>query len=107
MTNPQNIIPPKKGEVRNPTKGRGKGTLNRATIVRRWLEAAKKIKNPINGQEETLPMADQITLALISKALKGDVAAFKELMDSAFGKITEPIDHTSGGEKINVTFTKK
>ena len=85
MPTPENIIPPKKGEVRNPN-GKPKGTRNRSTIVREWLEVTQKLKNPITGENEELSQADMITLALISKARKGDVAAFKELMDSGFGK---------------------
>ena len=46
-------------------------------------------KNPITGTVETLSQADIMTLAIISKARKGDVAAFRELMDSGYGKNTE------------------
>ena len=88
MPNEQNLIPAKKGEIRNP-KGRGKGARNRKTIVREWLMVEQKFKNPLTGQEEILSQADIMTLAIISKARKGDVAAFRELMDSGFGKNTE------------------
>jgi len=84
MPNPENIIPPKKGEVRNP-KGKPKGTLNRSTIAKRWLEVMQDSKNPISGEIEKLSQADLMTLALIHKARKGDVSAYKQLMDSAFG----------------------
>jgi hypothetical protein len=93
MPNPQNLKPCNKGETNNPN-GRPKGVRNRSTIVRYWLEAIKEAKNPITGQLEQLPIQDQIVLALIGKALKGDVAAFKELMDSGHGKITEKIEST-------------
>lgn len=93
MPNPQNIIPPKKGEIRNP-KGRGKGTLNRSTIVKRWIEARENVTNPITKQIEDLSQADLMTLAMIKKARKGDVSAYKELMDSAFGKITDKTELT-------------
>lgn len=88
MPNEQNLIPAKKGEIRNP-KGRGKGARNRKTIVMEWLMVEQKFKNTLTGQEETLSQADIITLAIIQKARKGDVAAFRELMDSGFGKNTE------------------
>lgn len=87
MPNEQNLIPAKKGEIRNP-KGRGHAR-GRATIVREWLMVEQKFKNPLTGQEEILSQADMITLALISKARKGDVAAFRELMDSGYGKNQE------------------
>ena len=88
MPNEQNLIPAKKGEIRNP-KGRGKGVRGRATIVREWLMVEQKFKNPLTGQEEILSQADIMTLAVINKARKGDVAAFKELMDSGYGKNQE------------------
>ena len=88
MPNEQNLIPAKAGEIRNP-KGRGKGVRNRATIVKEWLMVEQKFKNPLTGQEEILSQADIMTLAVINKARKGDVIAFRELMDSGFGKNKE------------------
>jgi hypothetical protein len=41
-----------------------------------------------------------MTLALIKKAREGDVQAYKELMDSAHGKIEQKTDITSKGQKI-------
>ena len=78
------------GKTGNPN-GRPKGTRNRSTIVREWLEATESMKNPITGQSEKLTQYDIITLALIQKARKGDVQAFKELMDSSFVKIPDKL----------------
>jgi hypothetical protein len=83
-----NPIP--KGVSGNPN-GRPKGTLNRGSIVRRWLEASEQIKNPITGITERLTQYDIITLGLIKKARAGDVQAFRELMDSSFGKIPDKL----------------
>ena len=94
---PENLIPAKKGEVRNPN-GRPKGSRDRKTIVNQWLEAVKEARNPITGLNETMPIADQMVLALIGNALKGDVSAFKELMDSGYGKLTDKVEHS--GELI-------
>ena len=75
---------------RQPQKnGRKKGARNRKTIVREWLMVEQEFKNPLTGTVETLSQADIMTLAIISKARKGDVAAFRELMDSGYGKNTE------------------
>jgi hypothetical protein len=82
-----------KGFAPNPS-GRPKGSLNRKTIVKRWLESEETIKNPITGEKEKLTQADIMTLALIKKARSGDVQAFKELMDSAFGKIKDELEQT-------------
>ena len=100
MTNPENIIPPKKGEIRNPN-GRPVGSKNRSTILRKWLECNDKIKNPLTQQEEVMSVEDTVILALIAKARKGDVAAIKEILDSNYGKLTDKTDLTTNGENIN------
>lgn len=94
MPNPENIIPPKPGEVRNPN-GKPKGTKNRSTIARKWLEVMQDTKNPLTGDLEKLSQEDLITLAMIHKARKGDVGAYKQLMDSGFGMPTQQIDVTT------------
>jgi len=80
--------------------GRPKGSRNRSTIVREWLEATYKKVNPITGQNETLQIQDHLVISLIGKALKGDVQAFRELFDSGHGKVSELLDVTSKGESI-------
>ena len=94
MPNPENIIPPQPGEVRNPN-GKPKGTKNRSTIARKWLEVMQDTKNPLTGELEKLSQEDLITLAMIHKARKGDVGAYKQLMDSGFGMPTQQIDVTT------------
>jgi len=88
MANEENLKPFKPGQSGNP-KGRPKGSRNRRTIVRQWLEAEEEIKDPITGELKTVQQADLIVLGLLKKARKGDVAAFKELMDSGYGKLME------------------
>ena len=95
-----NLKPQKAGEPGHNPNGRPKGTRNRSTIVREWLEANYKKVNPITGQIETLQIQDHLVISLIGKALKGDVPAFKELMDSGHGKIIDGLDVTSKGESI-------
>ena len=56
----------KKGESGNPN-GRPKGSRNRSTIARLWLETTQKAKNPITGVEETLSQEDLGTLAMVKK----------------------------------------
>jgi len=93
MANEENIKKHefKKGQSGNP-KGRPKGTKNRSTIAKKWLEVNKKGKNPITGDEEDLTQEDIITLALIRKAMNGDVNAYKALMDSGYGTAKDTID---------------
>lgn len=87
MPNPENIEPHKfqKGKSGNP-KGRPKGVLNGSTRAKYWLDVSQKFKNPITGIEETLTQEDIAILGLLKKARSGDVRAFKELMDRAYGQ---------------------
>jgi hypothetical protein len=73
-----------KGQSGNPN-GRPKGSRNRSTIARQWLEASEKVKNPLTQETQELSQEDIMTLALINKARKGDVNAYKALMDSGYG----------------------
>lgn len=95
MPKPENIEPHKfkKGESGNPA-GRPKGTRNRATIVKEWLEVQQYITNPITGEKERLEQQDIITLALIKEAREGNVRAWEALMDSAHGKIAQVTELT-------------
>lgn len=93
MPNP-NIEPRwSKGESGNP-KGRPKGSRNRSTIARKWLEAMQDSKNPITGEIENLSQEDIMTLALLNKARKGDVNAYKQLMDSGYGLPKQQVENT-------------
>lgn len=90
MANEENLKPFEKGNKFG--KGRPKGSLNRSTIARKWLQTSKNGRNPLTGQEEELTQEDIITLALIRKAMDGDVSAYKALMDSGYGQAKESID---------------
>lgn len=82
-----------KGESGNPN-GRPKGSKNRSTIARRWLEVNQSLKNPLTGEQETMSQEDLMTLALIKKAREGDVNAYKALMDSGYGAPVQQIEQT-------------
>ena len=77
MANDENIKPFefKKGQSGNPA-GRPKGSKNRSTIAKKWLETMEKFKNPITGEIEELTQEDIGTLALIKKMRQGDVRAY-------------------------------
>lgn len=93
MANEKNLKPFPPGNNANP-KGRPKGSLNRSTIAKKWLEVMQDSKNPISGKLEKLSQADLMTLALIHKARQGNVQAYKQLMDSAFGLPQQTINVT-------------
>jgi hypothetical protein len=82
-----------KGESGNPN-GRPKGSKNRSTIARQWLEVNQSLKNPLTGEQETMSQEDLMTLALIKKAREGDVNAYKALMDSGYGAPIQQVEQT-------------
>jgi len=88
-----------KGVSGNP-KGRPKGSLNRSTIVKRWMEAGRDYKNPINGLTEHLSQEDILTLAMINKGIKGDVSAYKALMDSLYGAVKQTMELSQAEQPI-------
>jgi hypothetical protein len=95
MNKEDNLRPAwEKGESGNPA-GRPKGSKNRSTIARQWLEVNQNLKNPLTGENETMSQEDLMTLALIKKAREGDVNAYKALMDSGYGAPVQQIEQTN------------
>lgn len=82
-------------EYQPEKNGRPKGSRNRSTIARLWLETTQKAKNPITGVEETLSQEDLGTLAMVKKMRDGDVLAYKALMDSGYGAPVQQIEQTN------------
>ena len=89
-----------KGESGNPS-GRPKGSRNRSTIARYWLDVEQKLKNPLTGSDETMSQEDLMTLAQIKKARDGDTTAYKALMDSTYGAPLQQVEQT----QTNYDFT--
>ncbi|MGE0109042.1 MAG: DUF5681 domain-containing protein [Bdellovibrionales bacterium] len=90
MANAENLTPWQEGQSGNPS-GKRKGTLNRATILKRYLsanlkEAPEDIPIELEGR---ITVEEAISLALIKKALSGDIAAIREVQDTVYGKIVE------------------
>ena len=89
----------KKGVSGNPS-GRPKGSLNRKTVAREYLAFLQEEVNPLTGIKELLSNEDMITLALIHKAKKGDVNAYKGLMDSAYGAVKQSLELTESEQPM-------
>jgi len=83
------------GESGNPD-GKKKGTKDRAKVLNSFLHLKVKVPNPLdaNGDKtfvdlpEIIEMTvyEQTAMALIGRALSGDVRAFKEIQDTLHGK---------------------
>lgn len=103
-----NLIPCKPGE-RPPGAGRPKGTRNRSTIAKQILQARanapKEIRTSLEKYFGELPkkitIEELMAYAQMVEAIaKRSTSAYRELMDSAYGKAKEALDVTSGGEPI-------
>jgi hypothetical protein len=110
MANSENLTVPEKGEVRNP-KGRPKGSPNRKTIARQILAMTglieEEIYRKLKSRYSTLPQDETLefimTLVQVDKAIiKGDTAAYRAVMDSAYGMPNQQlgIDDGQGGPVI-------
>ena len=82
-------------EYQPEKNGRPKGSRNRSTIAKYWLEVNQNLKNPLTGDNEVMSQEDLMTLALIKKAREGDVNAYKALMDSGYGAPLQQIEQTN------------
>lgn len=105
MANEHNLIPAKKGEVRNPN-GKPKGVQNSKTRLLRLLELVTKVRNPVTGEEEEFSIAEQLDMQIIAKARKGDLKAYEIILDRLEGKPKQSTElEVSGG--INITWEEK
>src|SRR5437764_8478036 len=78
-----------------------KGVPNRSTTLNKWLAVKREInaeRNP-KGEHITGTVEDEIVLALIDKACKGDVPAIREVLDTKYGKQRETIEHIESNLK--------
>lgn len=106
MAKEDNLKSYKKGQSGNPN-GRPKGSKNRSTIARKWLGLITTAKNDITGEEEQLSQEDQITLALMKKAMTGDAIAYQKLMDSGYGAPVQQIEQDTTIRKTRkINWTK-
>lgn len=80
--------------------GRPKGVKNRSTILKKWLEVISKVKHPETSKLIPGTLEDKVQLALINKALKGDVQAIKEINDTLYGKIADKSEVKTDGNII-------
>lgn len=87
-------------------KSSRKGIPNTATRLKRFLELIDKQKNPVTGELEDMTVAEQMDLAIIAKARKGDIKAYQALLDRLEGKSAQSIDMTTGGESLQPLLVK-
>lgn len=98
------LNPPSKGDPSPNPNGRPKGSLNRSTILRKYLSAFMKGKNPITGEEENLTVEDRMALSMIGQVIfKGNVQAYNSVNDNVYGKLTEKLESNITTTEYNLT----
>jgi len=101
MANQENIEPYsfKPGQSGNPN-GRPKGVPNARTRLQRLLLLTQDMKNPVTGEMEGFTVAEQMDLAQIIAARKGDTRAYNAIMDRLEGKPQQSVDMTTNGKDL-------
>jgi hypothetical protein len=92
-----NLKPFKKGEVHSPN-GRGKGNLNFNTMVKNLLEDDKLVESITKGKRKpqwitstsSKRMNKAIVVAIMVKALQGDVRAADWVISKGYGNEFQP-----------------
>lgn len=90
----ENLKPFKEGESGNPN-GRPKGQKNYATLYREALIAIAKANT--KTPEEIEQMLHETGL---KKAIKGDFAFYRDVLDRLYGKPQQKVDHTTAGKPL-------
>lgn len=101
MANEQNLIPAKKGEIRNP-KGKPKGTKHLSTIIRELAENVDWSKTTLKNKEELQAKYGKngfqaMCYVALSKGMAGDTKAMEWLAKYGYG---HKLDITSDGERL-------
>ena len=89
----------KPGESGNPN-GRPVGVPNTKTRLQRLLLLTQDMKNPVTGMVEGFTVAEQMDLAQIIAARKGDTRAYNAIVDRLEGKAAQAMDITTNGKDI-------
>lgn len=76
------------GASGNPS-GYPVGVPNRSTVARRFLQKEIYYKDPSTGEHVLGTIEENMVLAMMAAATNGDVNAYREIMDSVYGKLTD------------------
>jgi hypothetical protein len=88
-----NSNPSPKTRFRKGQSGNPKGRIKLPDISEALAKILADEKDGYTALEATL-------MALRAKAVKGDIRAAEALLDRAFGRPKQAIDHTTGGDKL-------
>jgi hypothetical protein len=86
-------------------RGLPKGYKNRAALIKKFLDIENMCKD-VDGEQSSLSQEEQMTIAAINKAKKGDMRAWKEMMDGRYGKNPDKIEMESPKEEDQYDYSK-
>jgi len=101
---PKGAKPFKKGESGN-AKGYPKGVPNRSTVLRKVLAMKMTVKDPLTEKDRKTTVEEAVILGLVARAISGDVAAVREVLDTMYGtnKAQMDLDVTTNGKDLPAT----
>ena len=101
--NPQNLKHFEPGQSGNPA-GRPPGIPNAKTRYKRLLELTSKKANPVTGELEEFTQLELMDMAVFNKALKGDMVAYKEIIDRLEGRPGQDVkvEHSESLDKLSL-----
>lgn len=106
MANEQNLVPFTGAD--DPRRGKKpKGVPNTKTRLKRLLLLTEDLTNPITKEVEGFTVAEQLDLAQVIKARKGDTRAYTALMDRLEGKPIQSIDMNVSEDQTALTTEQK
>ncbi|HEX9927554.1 MAG TPA: DUF5681 domain-containing protein [Pyrinomonadaceae bacterium] len=86
-----NLKPYQKGQSGN-SAGKSAGTKSRKVLIKKYLATEDEFDNPLKAPDaplERMTLEDRIILALLAKAISGDLPSIQEVLNSAYGKIPD------------------
>jgi hypothetical protein len=86
---PQNLKPFQKGKPRAPGAGAQKGQKNLLTILKKILDKELDAKDPLTHKKCRRTVAEFVNLALIARAMQGNIPAIREIYDRVLGKVAD------------------
>lgn len=98
---PPGAKPFKKGQSGNPA-GKPKGAKHSRTRLLRLLALEQTKRNPVTGQDEEFSVLEQLDMAQIAKALKGDIRSYNALLDRLEGGVNQKLDVELNSNTIEV-----
>jgi len=95
--NPQYLKKFEKGHP--PCGGRPKGSKSLTTVLRGLINKEQEYVNAISGKNETKTVKEWINIALIAKAMAGNLNAINTIFERVDGKVA---DELTADLKVNV-----